>query len=169
MDAEARARLREVCMRPEDDERERLGRIVRNVWIEWAREHPNPKPSWLHPWEDLTGPEREGNRRIAWALVSVYRPQMRVLLDALERAEAGRDAALVALAERTAEVERLRAENTCYWCALTDLHTGAEQQSLSHAGVMATCAEALRQEYPAAPFRAFPRLSYPQESTKPAR
>lgn len=30
----------------------------------WAREQPNPKPSWLVPWEELSEPEREVDRRI---------------------------------------------------------------------------------------------------------
>jgi hypothetical protein len=38
--------------------------MVRDEWIAWAREQPNPKPSWLTPWEELTEPEREVDRRI---------------------------------------------------------------------------------------------------------
>ena len=48
----------------EDDRREALGRMVRDEWVKWAREQPNPKPSWLLPWEELTEPEREVDRRI---------------------------------------------------------------------------------------------------------
>lgn len=44
--------------------RERLGRLVREVWIEWAKEQPAPKPSWLVPWEGLSEPDREVDRRI---------------------------------------------------------------------------------------------------------
>lgn len=44
--------------------REELGRLVRKVWIEWARTQPNPKPSWLKPWSELTDPEREVDRLI---------------------------------------------------------------------------------------------------------
>jgi hypothetical protein len=44
--------------------REFLGKIVRMVWMEWAREQPNQKPSWLQSWEELTEPEREVDRRI---------------------------------------------------------------------------------------------------------
>lgn len=44
--------------------RERLGRIVREVWVEWAREQPSPKASWLVPWEGLNEPDREVDRRI---------------------------------------------------------------------------------------------------------
>lgn len=45
-------------------ERERFGRIVRDEWVMWAREQPNPKPSWLVPWEGLSEPDREVDRRI---------------------------------------------------------------------------------------------------------
>ena len=45
-------------------DREALGRIVREEWIAWAREQPNPKPSWLVPWEGLSEPDREVDRRI---------------------------------------------------------------------------------------------------------
>lgn len=44
--------------------REFLGKLVRFEWVEWAREQPSPKPSWLKPWEELTEPEREVDRRI---------------------------------------------------------------------------------------------------------
>lgn len=61
-------------MEPEEIEerrrelRERLGRRVREVWIEWAKTQPNPKPSWLQPWEELTEPEREVDRMIGEAI-----------------------------------------------------------------------------------------------------
>jgi hypothetical protein len=49
-------------------DRERLGIIVRAVWVEWAHEQPNPKPSWLQPWEALDEPDKEVDRRIGEAL-----------------------------------------------------------------------------------------------------
>lgn len=45
-------------------EREELGQIVRDEWIAWAREQQNPKPSWLMPWESLSEPSKEVDRRI---------------------------------------------------------------------------------------------------------
>jgi len=45
-------------------DREHLGRMVREIWIVWAREQPHPKPSWLKPWEELSEPDREVDRRI---------------------------------------------------------------------------------------------------------
>lgn len=52
-------------------ERERLGREVRRVWIEWARQQPNPKPHWLTPWEEMSEPDREVDRRIGEQLASL--------------------------------------------------------------------------------------------------
>lgn len=48
--------------------RELLGRLVRQVWVEWAREQPEPKPSWLLPWEELDDAQREADMRIGAAL-----------------------------------------------------------------------------------------------------
>ena len=50
------------------DMRDRLGRRVREIWIVWAREQPNPKASWLVPYDDLTEPEKEVDRRIGAAI-----------------------------------------------------------------------------------------------------
>ncbi len=47
---------------------EELGRLVRDTWIVWAREQPNPKPSWLVPWEGLGEPDRDVDRRIGAAI-----------------------------------------------------------------------------------------------------
>ena len=44
--------------------RELVGRLVRQVWIEWASEQDEPKPSWLLPWEDLDDGQREVDMRI---------------------------------------------------------------------------------------------------------
>lgn len=44
--------------------REFLGKLVRMEWVKWAREQPTPKQSWLLPWDELTEPEREVDRRI---------------------------------------------------------------------------------------------------------
>ena len=50
--------------RPVSTDRETLGRIVRKVWIDWAKEQPSPKDSWLVPWEGLAEPDKEVDRRI---------------------------------------------------------------------------------------------------------
>jgi hypothetical protein len=53
-------------------DREALGQIVREVWIAWAKEQPAPKDSWLVPWDGLSEPDKEVDRRIgeqvAWGL-----------------------------------------------------------------------------------------------------
>jgi hypothetical protein len=66
-------------------DREKLGRAVRAVWMAWAREQPNPKPSWLVPWEELSEPDKEVDRRIGEAIA-------RVALDALPKREPTREA-----------------------------------------------------------------------------
>jgi len=57
---------------PESD-RDMLGREVRDEFMEWAKTQPNPKPSWLLPWEELTEPEREVDRRIGVRLADIGR------------------------------------------------------------------------------------------------
>lgn len=49
-------------------ERDDLGRRVRAVWIAWATHQPEPKPSWLVPYEDLDEADKEADRRIGSAL-----------------------------------------------------------------------------------------------------
>lgn len=67
---EARAALARSRPPAYDDAsaREWLGIVVREAWTAWAREQPAPKPSWLTPWEQLTEPEREADRRIGEAV-----------------------------------------------------------------------------------------------------
>ncbi len=50
------------------EHRERLGRRVREVWIAWAKQQPNPKPSWLVEWDGLSEPDKEVDRRIGCAI-----------------------------------------------------------------------------------------------------
>ena len=50
--------------RMSDGERERLGRLVRAAWVEWAHEQPNPHPSWLTPWDQLSESGKEADRRV---------------------------------------------------------------------------------------------------------
>lgn len=44
--------------------RDDFGRRVREIWVKWASEQPNPKPSWLVRYQDLPEPEKEVDRRI---------------------------------------------------------------------------------------------------------
>lgn len=50
------------------DLRNALGRRVREVWIEWAKTQPNPKPSWLVSYDDLSEADKEADRCIGSAL-----------------------------------------------------------------------------------------------------
>lgn len=51
-----------------EDMREFLGKLVRLEWTRWAAEQPNPKPSWLKPWNELDEPDKEVDRRIGEAI-----------------------------------------------------------------------------------------------------
>jgi hypothetical protein len=56
---------------PEVTGRESLGALVREVWIEWAQEQPEPKPSWLTPWGELDEGQREVDMRIGATVAAV--------------------------------------------------------------------------------------------------
>lgn len=45
-----------------------LGRLVRGVWVRWAKEQPDPKPSWLAGWDSLGEGQREVDIRIGRAV-----------------------------------------------------------------------------------------------------
>lgn len=80
-----------------------LGKIVRDVWVQWAAEQDSPKPSWLVPWEDLKEFDREADRRIgvrvaevatAWTLeeMTILRNDLGAAIARAEKAEKERDA-----------------------------------------------------------------------------
>lgn len=48
--------------------RDFLGRLVRNAWVKWANQQPNPKPSWLLPYEQLDEADKEADRQIGEAV-----------------------------------------------------------------------------------------------------
>lgn len=56
--------------------RERLGRLVRDVWVNWAKEQPTPKKHWLLPWEALSEPDKEVDRRIGEAVWTLGRAEL---------------------------------------------------------------------------------------------
>lgn len=51
--------------------REALGRLVREVWVVWARDQDHPKPHHLLPWEELSDGDREVDRRIGETLQGI--------------------------------------------------------------------------------------------------
>ena len=61
--------------------REDLGRLVRETWIAWAREQPDPKPSWLVPFDDLDEGQREVDMRIGEAVAAAERERLRRMPD----------------------------------------------------------------------------------------
>lgn len=44
--------------------RDDLGRMVREAWVKWAKTQPNPKPSWLLPYDELAECDKEADRQI---------------------------------------------------------------------------------------------------------
>lgn len=59
------------------DDREPLGRIVRETWVAWALEQPDLKPSWLIPWEELDEGQREVDMRIGAEVAAAERGRLR--------------------------------------------------------------------------------------------
>lgn len=49
-------------------DRDTLGRFVREAWVRWAKTQPDPKPSWLAPYDDLSEPDKEADRQIGEAV-----------------------------------------------------------------------------------------------------
>jgi hypothetical protein len=47
---------------------EQLGIRVREIWVRWARQQLDPKVSWTKPWDELSEPERDVDRRIGGLL-----------------------------------------------------------------------------------------------------
>ncbi len=60
----------QVC--PCQCHREQLGRLVREQWVRWATEHPEPKPSWLLSYEQLSESDKEADRRIGEELLKTF-------------------------------------------------------------------------------------------------
>lgn len=56
--------------------REDYGRLVRETWVAWASEQPDPKPSWLVPWEELDPGQREVDMRIGEAVAAAERKRL---------------------------------------------------------------------------------------------
>lgn len=79
-----------------DISRKYLGRMVREAWVMWALTQPNPKASWLAPYDDLSEPDKEADRQIGETVWQA----------ALDRAEAEKAAAV--LEERATCTEELK-------------------------------------------------------------
>jgi hypothetical protein len=68
-----------------DTDRDALGRIVRAAWVRWARTQPDPKPTWLVSYDDLSEPDREADRQIGEAVRDHLRVERDALQDRLDR------------------------------------------------------------------------------------
>lgn len=102
----------ETWLGHETEGREALGRVVRRVWVAWAREQPDvgEHPSWLVPWEALPERDREVDRQIAATLArAVFHPMLR----RTKAAWAERDAA-IARADRLDTQAQELAERLVY-------------------------------------------------------
>ena len=65
------------------DPREAYGRLVRETWVAWAKEQPNPKPSWLTGWDELDAGQREVDMRIGGAVAAAEREHLAACMDEL--------------------------------------------------------------------------------------
>ncbi|MGN6776939.1 hypothetical protein [Rhizobium sp.] len=54
--------------RPLPYDRDTLGRFVRDAWVRWAETQPDPKPSWLLPYDELSEADKEADRQIGEAV-----------------------------------------------------------------------------------------------------
>jgi hypothetical protein len=52
------------------DDREPYGRLVRETWVNWAREQYRAKPSWITDWDELDDGQREVDMRIGSAVAA---------------------------------------------------------------------------------------------------
>ena len=53
-------------------ERDQLGRLVRELWISWAEKQPNPKQSWLVPYDELSESDKEADRVIGEGMMHEF-------------------------------------------------------------------------------------------------
>jgi hypothetical protein len=51
--------------------RDALGRLVREAWVKWALTQPDPKPSWLVPYDQLNEADKEADRQIGEAVARI--------------------------------------------------------------------------------------------------
>jgi hypothetical protein len=67
------ARLAGFLAAAATDDDVQLGRIVRDVWMAWAREQPDvaQRPDWLDPWEQLPARIQDVDTRIGRTLFAL--------------------------------------------------------------------------------------------------
>lgn len=89
-----------------DPLRERLGRRVRDVWIKWAERQPNPKPSWLVPYDELPPEDQDADECIGMAIWADCVDSLQSELGELETLRAERDTANTTIKTLQAGVAR---------------------------------------------------------------
>jgi len=73
------AGLEEAAVTAVVDDRDVLGRIIREAWMTWAQEQPSPKASWLVPYDELAESDKEADRQIGKAIASHIHKAIRAL------------------------------------------------------------------------------------------
>ena len=53
-------------------DRDEVGKVVRDAWIRWALTQPSPKLSWFTKYEDLSEADKEADRQIGEAVIKHY-------------------------------------------------------------------------------------------------
>ncbi len=81
-------RLEEAYRKASPERREKLGRVVRSIWVSYCREIGDINPAHVAPWETLSERDKEADRRIGlflvemgkWELVSEAKKMMAEML-----------------------------------------------------------------------------------------
>lgn len=60
------------------DPRIPYARLVRLVFVRWAREQRDPKPSWLLKWDEIDDGQKEVDMRIGEAVAAAERERIRL-------------------------------------------------------------------------------------------
>lgn len=117
---------------------EALGRLVRRVWVDFARMQPNPKPHHLLPWEELDEPNKEVDRLIGRAVataaieavLSMLRAELEDSARGVEGIEKVRRSLRIAPAVEAPKVppgpcgEKIDGASGPLWCRLLHGHEG---------------------------------------------
>lgn len=107
-------------------DRETLGKIVRDAWVNWAQQQPDPQPGWLDTWDELSEEYKEVDRQIGDAvahyvltvlqtdtIIEVHPDLSATIVDAIpesaEAVDAPEEASPTPLPDEVATLEALQA------------------------------------------------------------